>query len=661
MHSKIMRKMMISMAALVASFGTANAQSSGCNVELNYENSDIRLVIDAVALHTGRTFLLDPAVSGNVTIKSPQDSRLCPDEVWELFQALLRVNGYAATPIGADKFKIVRLQQAARSGGVVAEAGANGEGIVTQIVRLNYIDAREAASNLAQLIGENSVVTPVRGGNALILVDTASNIERLRSVLEQLDQDTTIYRTIALQHASASDVAGVIRGLAEEISEDSGSGGNFSILAMDASNSLLIRAEPSLVRRLQTVVAELDRFGETTSDLAVIRLKHTDAEELAPLLSELANNVGPAGGGNTAGARQGPRATVTFHKPTNSILINGGPDIQRTLQRVVSQLDVRRAQVLVEAIIVEVSDTTARDLGLQYFLTGTDGSSVPFSSTNFQRTNPNLLAAAGTLLLEGQNDTLSSGVSALQEQALSSLLSVDGLALGGAGTIGESVFGALLTAIDNDTTSNVLSTPSVMTLDNQTARLQVGQEIPITTGEAIGDNLTNAFRTVDREEVGVILEVTPQINDGQTVTLEIIQEISSVAGPVIAESSDLITNKREISTTALVDNGDILVIGGLIDEARAQQEAKVPVLGDVPGLGTLFKSTSNEKRRQNLMVFIRPTIVRDQETARSATNKKLDYIRARELLQTGQPHSEMDRLINRVTGLHLVPDEQSEE
>jgi general secretion pathway protein D len=190
----------------------------------------------------------------------------------------------------------------------------------------------------------------------------------------------------------------------------------------------------------------------------------------------------------------------------------------------------------------------------------------------------------------------------------------------------------------------------VVTLNNETARLQVGQEIPITTGEAIGDNFANAFRTISREQVGVILEVTPQINEGDTVTLKIVQEISSIAGPIISTSTDLVTNKREITTTALVDNGDILVIGGLIDDMREVTEEKVPLLGDIPGLGNLFKSTSRERRRQNLMVFIRPTILRDRETAQAATKRKFDYMRARELLRDGAPVSEMERLIEEVTG-----------
>ncbi|WP_428409166.1 type II secretion system secretin GspD [Hyphococcus sp.] len=631
----------------------ASAQEN-CGESLNYEDADIRAVIDEIAIRTGRTFLLDPAVQGRVTVKSPPNGGLCADEAWELFQAMLRVNDFVAAPVGDGKYRIVPLQEAARTAGPVGEGV--GSDLTTQIVRLNYVDAREAAANLAQIIGNNGVVSPVRSGNAVIIVDTADNVERIRQVLTQLDRDMTLYRTIPLKHASATEIARLVRELAQELTDENGGRATYSVVAVEASNSLLIRAEPSLMRRLELVIGELDQYGEATSELAVVYLKHADAEELAPLLQDVANNTRSAASGETTITNN--RATISFHKPTNSIIINGDANIQRTLQNVIAQLDVRRAQVLVEAIIVEVSDTTARNLGVQYFLTGSEENGVPFTATNFSSAQPNILAAAGTALLRGggyptglTGDAADDVADELAEAALTSLLGVSGFTIGGGVDLGGgNIFGAILTAIKNDTNSNVLSTPSVLTLDNETARLQVGQEIPITTGEAVGDNFSNAFRTVSREQVGVILEVTPQINDGDTVTLKIVQEISSIAGPIIAESTDLITNKREITTTALVDNNDILVIGGLIDDQIENTEDKVPLLGDIPIAGNLFKSTSKERRRQNLMVFIRPTIIRDRETATSATRRKFDYMRARELLRSGEPVSEMERLINEVTG-----------
>lgn len=629
-------------------------EEKNCGAELNYDDADIRAVVDEIAVRTGRTFLLDPRVTGRVTVKSPPDGKLCADEAWELFQAMLRVNGFAATPIGAMKYKIVPVQEAPRAAGPVGK-GEGGD-LVTEIVRLRYVDAREAAANLSQIINERGVAAPVRSSNAVILVDTADNIARLKKVLAEIDKDTTVYRTIPLNNAAAADVARVLTSLAKEMSEDGGGkASQVSVVPVEASNSVLIRAEPAMINRLSSVVAELDRIGGDKSDLSVIFLNHADAEELAPLLREVANSQQSAAAeeGKPAGPQ---RATISFHKPTNSIIISGDADIQRTLKNVIAQLDVRRAQVLVEAIIVEMSDSTARELGLQYFVSGTEGSQVPFSTTNFSSAQPNILAAAGSAILQGRNDRFADAGGALTDAAIESLLGINGFALGAAGQRGNTLFGAILTAIKQDTGSNVLSTPSVVTLDNQTATLSVGQEIPITTGEAVGNNFQNSFRTVSRQEVGVILEVTPQINEGGTVTLDITQETSSVAGQIISTSTDLITNKRVITTTALVDDGDILVIGGLIDETRDTTEDKVPLLGDIPLAGNLFKKSGRSRKRRNLMVFIRPTILRDQATAEAATNKKLDYLRAREMLYQGAPASDLDRLIDQVTGVESAPE-----
>jgi general secretion pathway protein D len=607
-----------------------------------------------------------------VTIKSGPNGGLCPNEAWELFQAALRVTGFTATPINGDSYKIIPIQEGARAAGPVGE-GAQGD-IVTQIVRLNHVDAREAAANLSQIISERGVVAPVRTGNAVILVDTSDNIERLRQVLAEIDRDTTVYRTIPLENASAAEVARVVADLAQEISEEGAtSASKVSVVPVAASNSVLIRAEPQILTRLIEVVAELDRIGRTQSDLSVISLNHADAEEMATLLKEIASSeaeaIAQAEGGAPrpvgGGAR---RANISFHKATNSVIISGDADIQQTLRQVVQQLDVRRAQVQIEAIIVEVSDTTARALGIEYFLAPLDGKIVPFTATNFTSAQPNILAAAGALLLNpdilsGGDPTTGGGANArstlsatLANTAVNSILATNGFIGGAGGRIGDdAVFGAVLSALKRDTDSNVLSFPSVVTLDNQEATLSVGQEIPITTGEAVGVDLENAFRTVSREQVGVILEVTPQINEGGTVTMKIRQETSSVAGQIISSSTDLITNKREISTTALVDDGDILVIGGLVDDQDMVRDEKVPILGDIPLAGNLFKSSSRSRDRRNLMVFLRPTIIRDRGSAEATTRKKLDYIRAREMLRTGRSQTELDRLIEQVTGAAEPP------
>lgn len=655
-----------------SSFGvvtSAVAQDNTCAGSVNFEEADIRTVITDFAVRTGHKFVVDPRVNGSITIKSGPNGGLCADEAWELFQAALRVSGFTASPINGDSYKIIPLQEGARSATPVGEGEAGN--YVTQIVRLKYVDAREAAATLTQIVSERGVVSPVRTANALILVDVADNVERMRKILAQIDQDTTVYRTIALDNMSAIEAARIVGDLAKEFSEENnGQRTSIQVLPVEASNSILVRAEPTVLARITRVIAELDRTGGTTSGLSVVTLKNANAEEMVELLRSIAGaqpDAALATGDNVVATRLGADTNISVDPATNSIIISGDTAIQQMLKDVIGQLDVRRAQVQVEAIVVEVSDGTARELGIQYFLSG-DGSEngrVPFSATNFQDATPNVIGAAGALLLDdpSPDDGSAAPGDAIAEAALTSLLGVNGFLLGGAGTLSDgTVFGAILTALQEDDESRVLSLPSITTLDNSPAKLSVGQEIPITTGEAAGDNFSGgAFRTVSREEVGIILEVTPRITDGNTVTMEIVQETSSIAGPILSTSTDLITNKSIFETTALVDDGDVLVIGGLIDQTEQRVSSQVPLLGDIPVVGNLFKTQSKSVDRRNLMVFIKPTIIRDRDTARSATNKKLDYIRARELLSSGRSTSEIDRIIEQTTGVSGAANEFTEE
>jgi general secretion pathway protein D len=654
----------IALASVLFALGAAAEAATSrdkCGTEINYDDADIRTVVDEIAMRTGRILLLDPRVQGKVTVKSPPNGGICADEAWELFQSMLRVNGFVATPIGDRKYRVVPIQDSSRAAGPVNDQRAASGDIVTEVVPLRFVDAREAAANLAQIINERGVVTPIRSSNALIVVDTADNVRRIKQIIAGFDRDRTVYRTIPLANANASDVARTVSKIAKQESGEDTSGGPVSIVPVDANNSILIRAEPAVLNRLTNVIAELDRLGGEQADLAVIPLANTDAEEMAKLLRDIAAPPGataPSGDAAATVGTAGSRATITFHKPTNSVIINADADLQRTLQGVIAQLDVRRAQVLVEAIIVEVSDRAARELGLQYFLSGTDGSAVPFTTTNFQNSSPSILSLAGPTLIEtgrapgGVSSSLSS---TLTQTAISSLLGINGFAGGGFGEIGDNLFGAILTAVKEDGGSKILSTPSVVTLDNADAELSVGQEIPITTGEAVGDNFQNAFRQVERKEVGVILKVKPQINEGGTVTLTINQEISSVAGQIIDTSTDLITNKRRISTKALVDDGDILVIGGLVESSSETSATKVPGLGDIPVAGNLFKQSGRTKERRNLMVFLRPTILQDRDSAGAVTRKKIDYLRARDFLYSGEPSNDLERLIKDVTGKDVSP------
>ena len=323
--------------------------------------------------------------------------------------------------------------------------------------------------------------------------------------------------------------------------------------------------------------------------------------------------------GVSTGSVRKKNTNISFHKETNALIISAQPDILESLQSVISQLDIRRAQVLVEALIVELSDSLAKDLGVQYLFTG-DGENQPVAIQNFGNQDPNLISIIGSET--NSNSTLSSN-------AASSLLNIQGLAIG-VGKMkddGES-FAAILNLVSQDANSNILSTPSVMTMDNEVSSIIVGQEIPITTGETLSSNNSNPFRSVNRQEIGVKLEVKPQINEGNAVKMEINQEVSSVFGPITSNSTDLITNKRQIQTTVMVETGETIVLGGLIDDDVQESEKKVPVLGNIPVLGKLFKTTSTSRTKRNLIVFLRPTIVRDKNEMRSISNRKYNYFEA---------------------------------
>ncbi|MFN0023037.1 MAG: type II secretion system secretin GspD [Parvularculaceae bacterium] len=648
---------LIALIGMPASF--AAAAEDACDERLNFENIEIGLVIDEMASRTGRKFLVDPRVAGNVTIKSGAESGLCREEAWELFLAALRVNGFTAAPLSADTFKIVPAQLGAREAGPVNEGNGNktsGAGFVTQIIRLDHVSAQEAAGSITQIIGETGLVSSVASTNSVIVVDTPDNIDRVRQIVSRIDRDGSIVETFALTNVSANEAAAAVTALARQGAEEGAAPGGLRVQTtpIPSSNRLLVRARPEMMARVREIVAELDAVGGAGASLAVVQLAHADAETMVTLLGDLAEATASQTGGaeSDPAASNARRPRLTAYPPTNSIIIYGDAETQRTMKSVVAQLDVRRQQVLVEAIIVEVSDGTARALGVNYFAADRDGERVLFSSNTFGDAERRLLSDAGRGLLESD----AAARETLAQDALESLLGLSGFSLGGAATFGSGrIFGAILTAIKEDDQSRVLSFPSVVTLDNEPATLSVGQEIPITTGEAIGADFTNAFRTVTREEVGIILKVTPHINRGGTVTLKIDQESSNVAGQIIASSTDLITNKRAITTTSVVDDGDILVIGGLVDQTEERTASKTPVLGDAPLIGNLFRTSSRSKTSRNLMVFIRPTIIGTREGARAATEKRLTYITGQIAAAPNGRAFDLRARIDEVTGTPLAP------
>ena len=597
------------------------AAAQGERQTLNFRDAEIGAVIDDVSLLTGYTFIVDPDVRGRVTITS--QAELTAEEVFQVFLATLRVNGYAAVRTAPGVFQIVPEAEGARAGAPVRSATRANETFLTQVFRLRNTSARDAVRAIGPMISASGAANAVEGGNLIVVVDFASNIESVAEALRAMDVDNSTVEMVVLENIPAEDLVSIVERLRTRTAQgEDDRAFAVTVAAVPASNALLLRGEPAAVGEMITLVRRIDAVSASNQSFRVIYLDHAEGADLVPILSEFAAALSPG-----EGARQ---VRIAHHAPTNAIIANADPDILRELDQVISRLDVRRPQVQVEAIVVEVSDQAARDLGVQFLLAG-EGDDAPFAYTRYgaQRA-PDLLALTGALVTDSfsnVDDDGGAGRLSLRDLALSSLLGARGGAIGFGVQDGDdgALFGLVLNALDQDTESNVLSKPQLMVLDNEEASLLVGQQIPITTGEALGANNANPFRQIERQDVGVQLFVRPQINDGDAIRLNIRQEVSSVQGPVSADFQELITNQRELETTVLADDGEIIVLGGLIERDEQILTDAVPGLSRLPLAGRLFQNENRSETRRNLMVFIRPVIVRDAEDMRRLTQESYQY------------------------------------
>jgi general secretion pathway protein D len=606
----------------------AAAPPSGGAVTLR--EVDIRAFIEDVSNATGRTFIIDPRVSGKVTVFSQQS--MSESELLDVFMSTLRVNGFVAVPTAQGAYRIIPDSVAAREP-APAGAGPTENRYVTHVFSLRFADAESVANAVRPMLSERGQATVNRRGNSVVVVDYGSTISRLTDVIGRLDHDTSSYRTLRLHNTSAAEMARVAQSLATAVGDTQTAAALIQAVPVRSSNSLVLRGDRATLDQIVPLIQELDANADHQSGVQVIPLRYAVAEDLVPILQQVSSamsNPAQAAAGDAGGAGAGPRtANIAAHKATNSLIISADPETQEQLANIVRALDVRREQILVEAIIVEVSDDAARELGLQFLLAGDGTKAVPFLSTNYSNSAPNLLAITGALAVPQSSSGDNTALQQLQQAAVNSLINAGGVIGGVAGTSkdGSTIMGLILHALADDQRSNVLSTPSVMTLDNETASILVGQQIPITTGEAVGSDLQNQFRTVRREDVGVQLEVTPQISEGGAIRLAIRQEVSSIFGPVISTSTDLITNRRQIETVVQVDAGQIIVLGGLIQDDVQRTNSGIPYLRKIPIAGRLFSSEGQTHRRTNLMVFLRPTIVDTPEQAEEVTNRQFRALR----------------------------------
>lgn len=640
-----MRKLLttLGLMALAATAGTANAQAD--RHVLSLDDVEITALIDDVSTITGYTFILHPEV-GRTRVTVLSRTPMTTNEVFEVFLSTLRVNGFAAIPAGRGVYRIVPEALA------VGEAGGAASGpnaFVTQVFTLDSFGAVEAAQMLKPIIDAQGQVVANARSNSVVVVDYASNMPRVREVIQSLDTaDRSEVQTVSLSSVPAREMEGILTDLLG--TQDGNPRQNFEVTAAQTSNSVIIRGDAPTVARAVQVASELDAAEPTRDNIRVLELNNASAEEIVPVLEKIAATMADQ---RSPAEIAAPPATIAAHVESNSLIISATPDTLLAMERVVDALDQRRAQVLVEAIIVEMSDDTARELGVQFLLSGTGDSTTPFASTNFSRSAPNLLALAGAIIdpdLGGDGDG-EGGSNQFTNAAVNSLLGTNGTLFGVGGQNGDTLFGAIINAVEQDTNSRVLSKPFNMTLDNGTSELLVGQDVPLTSGEVLGSDNSNPFRTVQREQVGVKLEVTPRISSDDTIRLDIYQEVSSVDDFIGGGASpDIILNTREFRTSLLADNGEIIVLGGLIEQTDAIVNSKVPFLGDIPVAGNLFKSEGRSNTRTNLMIFIKPTIVRDRGSANAVTARNYNYIRAQELLRGEQTGVSIDSFLNEVLG-----------
>ena len=592
------------------------------SAQINMRDADIRAFAADMAQISNKTIVLDPRVKGNVTVVSNQD--LDAGEAYAVFLSVLRVHGYAA--IENNGVVKVMPESGARQDATVNNK--NNDSLATEVIRLSQANARVIAPLLKPLVNKQGHIAAYEATNSIIIADYVGNLSRIKSILLELDKNPAdTFELIPLDNTSANEVARILGSMWRGDNQMSKS---FSAIAVERSNSILLRGQIGVVKQIKRVISRLDSNSSQSSNLKVIYLKYAKAEDLTGILEKVAESLKEE---IPSESSKKNKTSIGFHNDTNALIISAQPDILKSLESVISQLDIRRAQVLVEALIVEISDKLARDIGVQFLFIG-DGESSPIATQRFGTPNPDLISTIGA---ETSEDSTTS--STMQTRAANSLLALDGLAVGVARYKASGTsFATILNLIAQDADSNVLSTPSIMTMDNEEASIVVGQEIPITTGETLSGSNSNPFRSVTRQEIGVKLVVRPQINEGNAVKMYINQEVSSIFGPLGEMSTDLITNKRNIKTTVLVEDGETIVLGGLIDDNVQESVKKVPFLGDIPLLGRLFKTTSISRTKRNLMVFLRPTIVRDSNDVRAISNRKYNYFQAIEndLINSGK-------------------------
>ena len=595
--------------------GSAVAQPT---VTPNYKDADIQQIIEAVGEITGKNFIIDPRVKAQVTMVS--STPMSADAFYEAFLSILQVYGFVAVPSGGI-IKILPDANARQLPGWEGDAGGSrrADDIVTQVVPVTNISAAQLVPILRPLIPQYGHLAAYPASNMLIISDRAANVDRIVSIIRRIDQSSDDdYEVIRLTHASAAETVRVATAL-QQGAVPEGGGQPITIVADDRTNSILISGDKSERLRLRALITHLDTPLEDGGDTNVRYLRYANALDLATKLQTQYSGMAPAAAGAegvappSAALRGSSEITIWADEQTNALVITAPPKIMRSMMGVIDKIDIRRAQVLVEAIIVEVTESKAAELGISWAAYN-EGNLVGL--TKFSGVSPGVLGLANAIIgddLSAVGDVINDGINV------------------GAGRISDSgtSFVGLIQALEADSDTNIVATPTLVMLDNEEAQIQIGQEVPFVTGSFTNTGgaggAVNPFQTIEREQVGLTLKLTPQINEGDAVLLKIEQEISSVLP--IPDAVDLITSNRTVATTVIVEDRGTLVIAGLLQDEVTGTEQRVPVLGSIPLIGALFRSNKDENKKTNLMVFIKPTIIRDSVASAYETNQKYTYIR----------------------------------
>lgn len=603
-----MRKWLAGLALGVALLSN-QAQSAEQTWKVNLKDADMRALIAQVSNITGYSFVIDPRVKGKVTIVS--DADMNKETVYQMFLSVLNVNGFVAVPAG-NVIKIIQQNDVKQEGGAPFGTGRNkGEDLIAAVIQIKDTPALDLVPILRPMVAKYGHLAGVKSANALIIIDSVANVKRIEKIIEKLDNSgSEDLEVVQLEQAWVGDVVEILKSLdPEKVSEGksadtSGVQGRIRVIADERANRIIVKGEKSARDRIKALIADLDSPSKFAGSATVIRLQYADAKKMAELLKNLMGDVADEKGNKSA------KASVNPDEGLNALVIRAEPSVLSEIREIVSQLDVRRAQVLIEAAIVEIIGNNAERIGTQLAavdLNSLDSGQTPLVGTNFGDAGQSL-----TDIIAG----IKTGAPSL----------ASGMTIGGGGLYKGQEFAVVIQALQSVSNSNLLSTPSIMTLDNQEAEIVVGQNVPFVTGSTSSTSNSNPFTTIKRQDVGTTLKVIPHIHDGKYIRLEVEQSTESVQTKPVEGQADLITNKRSIKTQILAEDKEIIVLGGLINDAVEETQSKIPFLGDIPLIGWLFRSTSETKVKQNLMVFIKSTIVLNKEDNADISRRKFDGI-----------------------------------